>query len=153
MLLEQNRLHFFSLLSCHASLRSHYTSLLVTSCYLLLLGTSHYFLLLATDYAFILRLKMNARKGSFSEKRKQKVHITYLQIVNFLNNLFKDLLHILHNEGRQQIDEEYVVAFSEEKSCLDQWAILVLKMTHSQTSGSALRIFRNFFTMKGVRGA
>ena len=40
--------------------------------------------------------------------------------------------------------------FSEKKSYLGKWAILAPKMVHPHNSGSAVRIFLKFCTMKGA---
>ena len=69
-----------------------------------------------------------------------------LQILNFLDNLSKNFLHILHTEGGKQVDQECTVTYSRKVSVQANWPIWPPEMEHPQNSQSAL-----FYIIKRVK--
>ena len=74
--------------------------------------------------------------------------LSNLKFFSLLDNCFKDFLHILHNEGEQLVDQEYVLTFSKKIFLWGKWLILGPKMAHGHNFGSVLRFFCKFCTIK-----
>ena len=64
-----------------------------------------------------------------------------LQIFNFFDYHSKDFLHIMHHEGRQYVDQEYVNICSKKYPV---GAILVPKMTSSKLWIHSSNFLKNF---------
>ena len=62
-----------------------------------------------------------------------------------------DFLKMFHTERVQEVHEIYINGFSKKKPFLGKWAILGPKMMHGHKSGSALKIFFKFCTIKEAK--
>ena len=60
------------------------------------------------------------------------------------------VLKILNNENCQQVDERNDNYLYKKKFVQGKWAVLGPKMGYPRNSGLALRIFLNFYRMKGA---
>ena len=60
-------------------------------------------------------------------------------------------LKILLNESGQEVLEHYINSFSEKKFVQGKWTNLGPKIVHPHNSGSILRFFLKFCTMKRAK--